>query len=307
MIRQTRHKRYSRSTGLNILKGVSLKKHCSFRIGGRADLFISPSGTDELIKALSFALKKRIRTLILGNGSNILFSDSGFRGMVIKLSKGFGDVRINGRRVTAGAGASMAALINKASSGGLAGLEFACGIPSSVGGAVAMNLGSWGREIRSVVRRVWAVKIPGTGRGGNLKVVELKRKRIKFGYRTTSLLRRNYILTAVEFALKKGRKSRIRKRVRDNLSRKRQSQPLGVPSAGCVFKNPAGRSAGALIEESGLSGKRVGDAQISTKHANFIINSGFARAKDVLCLIGRARRKVKSLHGISLKREIVIV
>ena len=291
----------SKVKGLKIYRKVCLRHHSTFRIGGVADFFVAPKNFNELADVLAIAQRKKLKYVIIGNGSNILFSDKGFRGMVIKLANGLGNVEINGTRVNVGAGMMLSTLVSKLASGGIAGLEFAYGVPATVGGAVVMNFGSFGKWIGALVRRVKVIN------NDNLTEVELREKDLKFGYRTSNLLQKGFVDTHVEFKLKKKRPKIIKKNIRAILEKRRATQPLGIPNAGCIFKNPPGDFAGRLIEEAGLAGKRIGDAQVSTKHANFIVNLGNATASDVIALIRKIQKTVKAKFGIRLVPEIKVV
>lgn len=281
-----------------ILKNIPLRLHSTWKIGGRAQMFSVPKDIDELVSLLSLARRKKLKTLVIGNGSNMLFPDKGVRGLVIKLANGLNGIKIDGTCVTAGAGTMISALANRTASRGLGGLEFAIGIPATVGGAVVMNMGAWGREIADVVSRVKVIC-------KDLSVIDLPAKMIKFGYRKSSL--HKYTVAEVTFKLRKMNKSALMARMRKILEKRKSSQPLGIPNAGCVFRNPANDSAGRLIDKAGLRGKRVGDAQISTKHANFIVNLGNASASDIKALIKKARSAVKKRFGVSLSPEIKMV
>ena len=282
-----------------IFRNVPLRLHSTLRVGGRADMLSIPKNAEELSSLISFARKKKIRALVVGNGSNILFPDSGFRGLIIKLAHGLSDIKFDGVRVTAGAGVMMSDLISKLCQRGLKGLEFAYGVPATVGGAAVMNFGAWGREIGDIIESVDALD------PRKMKRVLIPRKKMRFSYRKSSLDR--YIILSVTFKLSRGKKRLIRKKMKKILEKRKVTQPLGIPNAGCVFKNPPGSSAGKLIDEAGLAGKRVGDAQISTKHANFIINLGRAKAGDVLTLMKKMSRAVKAKFGISLNPELKVI
>lgn len=282
-----------------IFRNVPLRLHSTMRVGGRADMLSIPKDAEELSSLISFARKKKIRALVVGNGSNILFSDTGFRGLIIKLAHGLNDISFDGARVTAGAGVMMSDLISKLCQRGLRGLEFAYGVPATVGGAAVMNFGAWGSDIGDRIESVDALDVR------NMKRVVIPRKKMRFSYRKSSLDK--YIILSVTFKLSRGKKRLIRKKMKKILEKRKVTQPLGIPNAGCVFKNPPGSSAGKLIDEAGLAGKRVGDAQISTKHANFIVNLGRARSGDILSLMKKMSRAVKTKFGISLTPELKVI
>jgi UDP-N-acetylmuramate dehydrogenase len=294
------YKEISKIKGLKVLRGVRLRHHSTFRIGGAADLFVIPKNVSDLIDVLTVARRKRMKVFVAGNGSNVLFSEKGYRGIVIKLANDLSSMKVSGERVVVWGGASLSGLIMKLATKGLGGLEFACGVPATVGGSVMMNLGAFGKWMGKYVKSVELVD-------EKLKKISMRSGEIKFGYRTSSLLRRGFILTCVELKLRRNKPRSIKAKIKKVLSKRRIAQPLGIPNAGCVFKNPRSRYAGQLIEEAGLKGKRVGDAQISTKHANFIVNLGSATSSDVIALIRKVQQSVKSKFGVRLVPEVKIV
>jgi len=271
--------------------------HTTFKIGGPADLFYEAESEGEIVNAVGEANKLGINYFILGNGSNILVGDKGYRGLVIKIKNS--TIEIKGKEtaeVLAGAGASLSSLIEKAAESSLADLEFVVGIPGSVGGAVRGNAGAWGQAVGDFVKRVKVLTPEG-------EVLWLDRKECQFEYRGSRFKKTDEVILAVEFLLKKENSEEIDRRIEEN-RQKRTLQPT-EPSAGCVFVNPKPESAGLLIEKAGLKKQKIGRAGISEKHANFIINLGGATAREVEELINLAREKVKMQFGIELKDEIV--
>jgi len=274
-----------------------MKKHTSFKIGGAADLFVLPETTEQIIKALSIAKTGGLTVTVVGNGSNLLVSDEGIEGMVLCLEK-MNCVEVNGESIIAGAGALLGKVASEAAINELTGMEFAAGIPGSMGGAVFMNAGAYGGEMKEIVKKVYALK--------NGTQVELNCDECGFGYRNSIFSCGEYIITQVELELKKGEKSEILGVMKDLAARRRDKQPLEYPSAGSTFKRPEGYFAGALIEEAGLKGFRIGDAQVSEKHAGFVINRGNATCEQVLELVAEVRNRVFRNSGVMLEEEIKV-
>jgi UDP-N-acetylmuramate dehydrogenase len=283
------------SLGCNIFKDELLSKHCSFRIGGPSDYFIEiPSQ-----KALSLFLENvgTDKFFILGGGTNVLFCDDGYKGFVVSLTGKFKEISVSGQDIICGSGALFANVLNTALKNNLTGLEFISGVPGCVGGAVCGNAGSRDKWIDSVIKRV------GIYKGGHK--VWLEREQIDFFYRKSNL--ENRVILDVCFSLKKAVENDNLLAVFGSIQSRLKTQPLNLPNAGSVFKNPKSLSAGKLIEEAGLKGTRVGDAQISKLHGNFIVNIGEASAKDVLALIGLIEEKIYKQFNIKLETEIKII
>jgi len=277
-----------------------LSKHTTFKIGGQCCYFIEPKDADDLKLALSLLKKYKIPFLIIGAGSNILVSDKGLSGAVLHLgAPGFKKMIFKGGTIEAGAGCHLQRLINAAANKGLCGYELLSGIPGSVGGALVMNAGA-GKDKASFSDLVEKVTI--MDYNSNIKV--LSGKQLKFNYRKSNLSK--YIVLSVRIKFNQGNKKESVGKIREYLAYRRGMQDLAHHSAGCIFKNPAGVSAGKLIDACGLKGSSVGRASISPKHANFIINRGGAGSDDVIKLIALARRKVKNKFNIDLKTEIQI-
>jgi len=277
-----------------------LKKHTSFRIGGPANYFASPRSFSEIQTALIFAREQKLPVSIIGAGTNLLALDKGFNGLAIKLAGGLKKIKFRGNIVYAEAGAFLSQLISLTAKKGLSGLECLSGIPGTLGGAVVMNAGAWGKEIGRYV-----VRIKVFDRKGKEKIIQ--KKKMGFGYRKSILQKKNYIITEVVLKLRKGKKQLIKQKIKDYLDQRKAHQPLGIPNAGSIFKNPVGKFAGKLIEEAGGKGMRVGDAQVSTKHANFIVNLGEAKARDVIKLMTQLQKLVKDKHKIKLEPELKIM
>lgn len=279
---------------------LPLAQVTSFRIGGPADLFVELDTPGQLGDVIEYCQQRKIPWFFLGRGSNLLVRDKGIRGVVIRLGRQFSYVKVEGRRLLAGAATSLSVVAETAARHSLAGLEFASGIPGSLGGAVFMNAGAYGGEMQQVVQEV-EVYLPGRGRRF------LDRQALRFGYRHSVLQEAQMIALAVLLELTPGESGAIRAKMVDFNSRRKSKQPLNLPSAGSVFKRPEGYYAGTLIQEAGLKGVRVGDAQVSEKHAGFIVNLGQATAEDVLNLITLVRNEVRKKLGVNLEPELRVV
>jgi UDP-N-acetylmuramate dehydrogenase len=285
---------------MRYLRNEPLKKHTSFRIGGPANYFMVPKNEEELIKAIEFARDQKLGIALIGAGSNLLPLDKGFSGLAIKLAGGLSSLRIENNTLYAGAGVLLPKLVRAAESRRLSGIEFLAGIPGTVGGAIMMNAGAWGKGIGS---KLYSVKI--IDRSGRIR--ELDRSEMRFGYRKSSLQESGAVIVGAILKLRRGKKKRIRDKIKEYIAIRKNSQPLGIPNAGSIFKNPPGNFAGKLIEEAGLKGLRIGDAQVSTKHANFIVNLGDASARDIIRLITRVQKTVKDKFNIKLEPELKIM
>lgn len=276
-----------------------MSRHTTFKIGGNADIFVKVKTEDELKTVLSLTKEFDLPYFILGKGSNLLVSDKGIAGIVISLD-GLDSITVNGDTVTCGAGASLRAVCLATQKAGLSGLEFAYGIPGTVGGALYMNAGAYGGEMSQVVVSATAVD-----RHGNIKFFNLEQ--MKLGYRTSAFKNTDLIITSVTLKLKHGNADKIKAAMDDFFSRRRDKQPLEFPSAGSTFKRPEGYFAGALIEKNNLKGASVGGAQVSQKHAGFVINTGSATCEDVLSLIKKVKDTVKQADGVDLEPEVIFV
>lgn len=275
-----------------------MKAHTTFKIGGTADVFVTVNTIDELRIAVSACRENSIPLMILGKGSNLLVSDDGIEGAVIALDGEFKELTVDGNTITVGAGVSLSKLCTVALDNGLSGLEFAYGIPGTVGGAVYMNAGAYGGETKDVC--IEATYLTPDGKTGAYSIAELD-----FSYRHSIFKENDNIILFAKYKLASDDKEAIKARMDDFMNRRRTKQPLEYPSAGSVFKRPEGAFAGTLIEQCGLKGKTVGGAQVSEKHAGFIINAGDATCDDVMNLVGLVQDTVKAQTGYALECEII--
>ena len=274
-----------------------MRNHTSFKIGGNADVLIRVKNTEELKNTLILSKKYGVPSFVIGRGSNLLVSDGGIEGAVISLCDMDG-IEADGERIICGAGASLSSVCRAACENSLTGLEFAFGIPGSVGGALYMNAGAYGGEMSYVVESAEYIDFDGnTGKIANAEM--------RLGYRTSVFMTCEKIITKVIFNLKKGDKKSISERMNELIERRKQKQPLEFPSAGSTFKRPEGYFAGALIEKNGLKGAKIGGAMVSEKHAGFIINYDNASCKDVKCLIKQVQDKVYENDGVMLSPEVI--
>ena len=287
--------------GIKYLEHEELSKHTSFKIGGPAEIFAKPESTEQVSAIIEFCNKNEIPILPLGKGSNILISDNGIPGVVMYFGSGFGKtILLDEETIYCEAGTSLGALCNFALENGLTGLEFAYGIPGSVGGAVFMNAGAYGGEIKDVI--VYADHVDKEGKTGRFTGEELQ-----MSYRHSAYSDKQYFITGAAFKLQKGDKTEIKAKMDDLLRRRFDKQPMDKPSAGSTFKRPEGAFASALIDQCGLKGYRVGGAEVSTKHAGFVVNIGGATCADVLQLIKDIQEKVKNETGFFIEPEVEIL
>ena len=287
-------------TAKPLLLEEPMAKHTSFRIGGPADVLAQPADEAELAALLKRAGEHAVPVTLVGNGSNLLVRDKGIRGLVIKLSNSFSDMKALGNELTFGSGISLAMASKKAASLSLSGLEFAVGIPGTIGGAVYMNAGAYDGEMAKVVTSVRVMDREG-------KISELKASELAFAYRHTALQNSGLIVTSVTCVLQPDEADAIAAKMADFSQRRISKQPLELPSAGSMFKRPPGYFAGTLIDQTGLKGYTVGGAQVSTKHAGFVVNVGGATAQDVLQLISDVQSKVFAAHGVRLEPEVLVL
>lgn len=283
-----------------LLLAEPMTKHTSFHIGGPAELMAQPQSEAELQSLLLKAAEAAVPVTLVGNGSNLLVRDKGIRGLVIKLGSMLRDIKVSGNVLTFGSGVSLAQASKKAAELGLSGMEFAVGIPGSIGGAVYMNAGAYDGEMSKVVKSVRVMDAAG-------EVSELSAGELDFGYRHSALQGSSKIVTSVTVELAAGDKQAIAKKMADFSNRRITKQPLELPSAGSMFKRPPGYFAGTLIDQTGLKGYTVGGAQVSTKHAGFVVNIGGATAADVLQLISDVQAKVFAAHGVHLEPEVLVL
>lgn len=284
----------------NIKIDEMMSKHTSFKIGGPADFLVTPGSRDELCLLIIALNKSKVPYFIMGNGSNLLVRENGIRGVVIKLFDNFDEINIDGEIIKAEAGALLSRIAKFALDNGLAGFEFASGIPGTLGGAVVMNAGAYTGEMKDVI-----IKTEYMDKQGN--ICELTGDMHEFGYRKSILQKNGGIVTVSQIKLCKGDKIQIKATMDNFTGKRREKQPLAMPSAGSVFRRPEGYFAGKLIEDCGMSGESIGGAQVSTKHCGFIINTGNATANDVINLINKIQNKVKEKFNVSLETEIKFV
>ncbi|MGI6705770.1 MAG: UDP-N-acetylmuramate dehydrogenase [Clostridia bacterium] len=283
-----------------IFQNESMKKHTSFRIGGPADILLIPSDVKEIQYAIQLCKDMNIPHFIMGNGSNLLVRDKGIRGLVIKISERYKEIKVEGTRIHAQAGILLSSLSCISIQSSLAGLEFCSGIPGTLGGAVTMNAGAYGGEMKNVVSSVTVLD-------ENNQIKRIDHEELDFGYRSSVIQKKGYVVLEVDLDLKPGDMETSKKIVEDLTRRRREKQPISYPSAGSAFKRPVGYYAGKLIQDCGLKGMRIGDAQISELHAGFIINLGNATAADVITLIELVRDKIKTKYGVEMHPEMKIV
>ena len=286
---------------LPFAQGEPLAPHTTFKIGGPAAFWCTPRDAEQLRRTLQLCRENGVRVYLLGNGSNTLFDDAGFDGAVIDM-RGLSGMENSGLdtdvvRITAGAGQTLGRLCSKAQTLGLTGLEFACGIPGTVGGAVYMNAGAYGGEMKDVLVR--CTHIDRDGKSGQLAGEDLH-----LSYRHSAYYDNGCIITGLELRLQPGDPAEIKSKMDDLIGRRREKQPIEYPSAGSTFKRPPGHFAGALIDQCGLRGTSVGGARVSEKHAGFVINTGGATCADVLALCRQCREKVLAETGVELEMEI---
>ncbi len=283
-----------------VLEYEPMDLHTSFRCGGAADLFVAPGSLGELMNVLDLVRTRNIPYLVLGNGSNVLFTDRGYHGVVIRVGEGMDRVRIEGQTVFAEPGVSLAKLSRMAAQEGLTGLEFACGIPGSLGGAVFMNAGAYGGEMKDVLLSVSSISAIGM-------MKDRKAEDCRLSYRHSIYMEQDEVILGVKLFLKPGLRSEIEETMWDYTQRRNSKQPVTLPSAGSFFKRPEGHFAGKLIEDAGLKGLQVGGAQVSPMHAGFLVNTGSATAQDVIDLMRVVQETVMDKFGVMLEPEVRIV
>ena len=283
-----------------ILINEEMKNHTTFEIGGPVDLMVIPETEEQVKEAVSICRAEKLPYLIMGNGSNLLIKDGGIRGVVIKLNDGFNKIEVEGNKIYAQAGALLNAVSRVAMEESLAGLEFATGIPGALGGAMTMNAGAYGGEMKDVVESVRILDKNG-------KVKELSKEQMNFRYRGSKVADDGLIVLEVVFKLEVGSKNEIKLKIDDLTEKRTSKQPLEYPSGGSTFKRPEGYYAGKLIDDSGLRGLRYGGAEVSKKHCGFVINAKDASCQDVLRLVEVIKKTVKDTFGVSLEREIKLI
>lgn len=280
-----------------------LSKHTTFKIGGLADYFVTPPSQQKLIEVVKLCRINKVPFYIIGNGSNLLVGDNGFRGVIIQVFHTLDTIKIernpegDNYLITAGAGVMLSKLAMEIAREGLQGFEFASGIPGTLGGAVTMNAGAYGGEIKNCIKSATVIKPDGT-------LEEISKERLELGYRTSLIQKKEYIVVSAKFELEQGIKEEILEKIKELNQKRKEKQPLEYPSAGSTFKRPKGHFAGKLIEDAGLRGYRVGDVMISEKHCGFVINVGKGTAIQVRKLISDVDAIVYEKNGIHLEPEI---
>lgn len=288
-----------------VLLNENMSAHTTFRVGGGADIFVEINNSSELARALELLKSEGLTGLnrdfyILGNGSNLLVSDSGLRGVVLHLSKQYGSITVDGTTLICDAGAALAAVAHKAYENGLTGLEFAAGIPGSLGGAVVMNAGAYGGEMKQVVKSVRLMTPDG-------EILEKRTEEMHFSYRHSLVKERPLIVLDATLELAAGSQEDIRAKMEELADKRREKQPLEYPSAGSTFKRPEGYFAAKLIETAGLRGFSIGGAQVSEKHCGFVINRENAAAADIHALILEVQKRVKESSGVTIEPEVILL
>jgi UDP-N-acetylmuramate dehydrogenase len=277
-----------------------MKNHNTFKTGGLADLMIKPHNIFELQMVMKYIVKEKIPYLVLGHGSNVLVSDKGIREVVIKIEDNLNNVKVTGEKIEADAGALLTDVSQTAMMHSLTGFEFACGIPGTMGGAVVMNAGAYGGEIKGVLEKVQVLTREG-------EIMNREAGELKLGYRTSIIQENGDIVLKAILRLKKGTQDSIKNLMDELTMRRKKNQPLEFPSAGSIFKRPAGYYTGKLIQDADLRGYRIGGAQVSIKHAGFIINTGNATTSDILKLIKHIQNEVNRLYHVKLETEVKFI
>lgn len=277
-----------------------MKEHTTFRVGGPADFFLQPKDAEELKDAIGILEKYHVPVMVIGNGSNLLVRDKGIRGAVIQIYNRMADITVDGNIIIAKGGALLSAVAAKAADASLTGLEFASGIPGSIGGAVVMNAGAYGGEMKDVLVSVDVLT-------KDLEIKTIPAAELELGYRHSIVPAAGYIVLGAKLKLQKGEEAAIRSRMTELAEQRREKQPLQYPSAGSTFKRPEGYFAGKLVQDAGLKGKTIGGAQVSEKHSGFLINIGGATAQDILDLIAFCQKEVREQFGVTLETEVKIV
>ncbi|MCI9537528.1 MAG: UDP-N-acetylmuramate dehydrogenase [Eubacterium sp.] len=286
---------------MRILEQEPLSAHTTFRIGGPASFYMIPENAEEIREGIHFAKEREFPFITIGRGSNMLFPDEGYHGVVIEIGSGMNEIEYSGAgKIRAQAGALLSAIASEAARHSLTGFEFAGGIPGTLGGAVVMNAGAYGGEIKDCI-----VSARVMDSAGNESI--LSREQLELGYRTSVIQSRGDLVLEAEFQFEPGDPREIRERMKELNAKRRDKQPLEFASAGSTFKRPEGHFAGKLIEDAGLRGYRIGDAQVSEKHCGFVVNRGHATAKEVLAVICDVQKKVLESSGVKLEPEVKII
>lgn len=284
----------------DILEAEPMSRHTTFRVGGPADCFLQVSSTEQLAATIHYLNLVESEYFVLGNGSNLLVSDKGYRGVILQIGPKMSEVSVEGTLVRAQAGASMAKTARMAMEHGLTGLEFASGIPGTIGGGVVMNAGAYGGEMKQVVESVTVLAQDG-------QVMVLDNEAMEFGYRTSAIKNRRFIVTEVTFRLQEGEKVSVSAKMEELAQQRKAKQPLEYPSAGSTFKRPEGYFAGKLIMDAGMRGFRIGGAQVSEKHCGFLINAANASAQDIYDLMEEVKERVYHAFEVRLEPEVILL
>ncbi len=282
----------------NIFVNEKMSKHTSFKVGGVADFFVIANDVKELIYILKVAKQLRIKTFIIGNGTNLIVKDTGFRGIIIKLN--FKHLKIEKNKIVAGAGVPVALISEFAYRNEIGGFEFLSGIPGTVGGAVKMNAGAYGGEIKDIL-------VNTTYLNEKYKIVKIENEKHNFAYRKSIFEEKKWIIIGSTFKIEKADKEIIKQKRNENMNSRKESQPLELPNAGSIFKRTSDIIPAQLIDKAGLKGHKIGGAQISEKHAGFIVNTGKATAEDIIKLINYTKKKIKSEFDVDLELEVIIL
>lgn len=284
-------------TADKILYNEPMKNHTTFRVGGEVEYFLMPSSVEEIQAVINLLRECAIPFLAVGNGSNLLVGDGGLEGAVLHLGKKFSEIRVDGTRISAQAGALLSAIANRAAKETLTGLEFAAGIPGSLGGAITMNAGAYGGEMKQVAESVCVLTEDG-------QVQTISNEEMEFAYRHSIVPDRKLLVLSADFALKKGDAKAISETMQELSRRRREKQPLEYASAGSTFKRPEGYFAGKLIMDAGLAGFQIGGARVSEKHCGFVINTGGATAQDVVAVMEHVKKEVMEKFSVALEPEV---
>ncbi|MCF2657282.1 UDP-N-acetylmuramate dehydrogenase [Lacrimispora saccharolytica] len=284
-----------------LFRDEPMHRHTTFRVGGRASLYVRVASSDELIQVINTAKSTSTDFFLIGNGSNLLVSDEGFDGIIIELGESMSEINVCGNKLICEAGALLGRISSVAAKNALEGLEFASGIPGTLGGGLAMNAGAYGGELATVVETVCVLDPT------DMSIKTYEASKLNFGYRQSRIKSEGLIVILATLNLKAGDEETIRERMAEYSKRRRDKQPLEYASAGSTFKRPEGQYAGALIEAAGIKGLTVGGAEVSRKHAGFVINKGGATAKDIYELIGIVQKRVLNNSGILLEPEVIML
>ena len=284
---------------MNIKIDEKLSEYVNFKVGGPADILLIPNSKEQVIKSIKICKENNIPFYLIGNGSNILVRDGGFRGVVLSL-KNVKNIYVDGEKIEAECGVMLKEVSDKAIENSLTGFEFACGIPGTIGGAVFMNAGAYDGEISKVIESAEVID-------ENCNIIRLSREELDFGYRSSLVMKKGYTVLSAVFKLEKGQVKTIKELIEDLTNKRESKQPLEYPSAGSTFKRPTGYFAGKLIQDAGLKGYSIGGAAVSEKHSGFVINKGNATAKDITDLIKHIQDEVKKQFGVDLHPEVRII